>query len=244
MKAFLLAAGLGTRLKPFTDHHPKALASVNGLTLLERAIRTLQKYEVHEFVINIHHFGHQIKDFLEENKGFGSRFYISDESEQLLETGGALLHARPFFEKTAHILMINVDILSNIDLRQFIHYHLVHDSLATLAVQNRDSSRQLLFEKNNQDEAILKAWINKKTQEFKPAHIQDVNLNWEALSFSGIQLLRSEILDLIRQSGKFSIIDAYLDLMQDQKIIGYDHTGDLLIDAGKPENIQKAEKYF
>lgn len=244
MKAFLLAAGLGTRLKPFTDNHPKALATINGKTLLERAIRNLQKFKIYDFVINVHHFGDQIIDFLNENNGFGSRYEISDESQALLETGGGLLFAKEYFKNTDHILMLNVDILSNIDLKSMIHYHLVHSNLATLAIQKRNSSRQLMFEYNDQEELQLKAWYNQQTQVIKPENYSSLQNNWEGYSFSGIQILNIEILNFIQQTGKFSIIDTYLDLMNQHKIVGFDHSGDLLIDAGKPESIQEAEQFF
>lgn len=244
MKAFLLAAGLGTRLKPFTDNHPKALATINGITLLEKAIRNLQKFKIYDFVINIHHFGDQIIDFLNKNNGFGSRFEISDESQNLLETGGGLLFAKDYFKNTDNILMLNVDILSNIDLKLMIQYHLIHNNLATLAIQKRNSSRQLMFELNDNEELQLKAWYNHQTKAIKPENYLTLQNNWEGYSFSGIQILKTEILEYIQQTGKFSIIDTYLDLMNQHKIVGFDHTGDLLIDAGKPESIQEAEQYF
>ncbi|MBX9450132.1 MAG: NTP transferase domain-containing protein [Taibaiella sp.] len=244
MKAFLLAAGLGTRLRPFTDHHPKALAQVNGKTLLEWNIRTLQKFGIQEFVINVHHFGDQIKDFLMQNEGFGSRYHISEESEELLETGGALLHAREFLSNADHILMMNVDILSNIDLKQFIQFHLIHNRTGTLAVQDRASSRKLLFGLNEQEEYELKAWINTRDGQIKPPSVPALDPEWRAFSFSGIQLLKGSVLDHITHTGKFSIIDAYLDIIDRKKIIAYDHTGDIMIDVGKPESLEEAQKVF
>lgn len=244
MKAFLLAAGLGTRLKPFTDHHPKALAKVNGRTLLEWNIKKLQQFDINEFIINIHHFGEQIVDYLKENDGFGSRYHISDETDELLDTGGALLHAKKLLEPVDHILMMNVDILSNIDLKAFIQFHLIHNHIATLAVQNRNSSRKLVFELNEQEEYVLRGWKNTQTGETKP---QGQNFDAEqftAFSFSGIQLLNGAFLDEITHRGKFSIIDTYLDVIQRKSIIAYDHSGDILIDAGKPENLIEAEKIF
>lgn len=243
MKALLLAAGLGTRLKPFTDHHPKALAKVNGKTLLEWNILKLQKFGIHEFIINVHHFGDQIVDFLKEHDGFGSRFHISDESEELLDTGGALLFAKPLLEQVNHILMMNVDILSNIDLKEFIQFHVIHNRAATLAVQDRNSNRKLLFEKNEQEEFELRAWRNEQSGAVRPENVDNLE-SLTAYSFSGIQILKRSFLDEITHQGKFSIIDAYLDIMTRKKIIAYDHTGDILIDAGKPESLIEAEKYF
>lgn len=243
MKAFLLAAGLGTRLKPFTDHHPKALVKVGGVTLLERSIRKLQKFEINEFVINVHHFADQIKDFLAENEGFGSRYTISDESDELLETGGAVKKAAPLFGNTENILMMNVDILSNIDLRSLIQYHLVHNPYATLAVQERNSTRKMLFEENDRDELVLKGWKNTENNELKPLGLNVSHITKE-YAFSGIQIIHTDMIKSMKRTGKFSIVDAYLDLMSDHKILGYDHTQDIVIDAGKPEAIEQAEKIF
>lgn len=243
MKAFLLAAGLGTRLKPFTDKHPKALATINGTTVLERNIKTLQKFGINEFVINLHHFADQIIAFLEEHNGFGSRFVISDERQELLETGGALLHARPLLENTDHIIMMNVDIISNIDLKQMIQFHLVHQPIATLAVQERTSDRQLLFEKNDRDECVLRGWVNEKDNIFKPADLPDTtDGTLYKKAFSGIQIINTEFYNELTFSGKFSIIDAYLDVMDRKTILGFDHTGDIMLDIGKPERLAEAEK--
>jgi len=244
MKAFLLAAGLGTRLKPFTDNHPKALATINGTTVLEWNIKKLQKFGINEFVINVHHFPEQIINFLEENNGFGSRYIISDESQELLETGGALLHAQEYLAKTDHILMMNVDIISNIDLKQLIQFHLVHQPLASLAVQKRTSSRQLLFQHNDREEWVLKGWHNNTENVYRPAEIaDDTDLSqYQAMAFSGIQIINSDFYKYLRLTGKFSIIDAYLDIMQEQPILGYDHTGDIMLDIGSADKLMEAEK--
>lgn len=244
MKAFLLAAGLGTRLKPFTDHHPKALATVNGKTVLEWNINKMQKFGINEFVINVHHFPEQIIEFLEENNGFGSRYFISDESEALLETGGALLHAKSFLQNTDHILMMNVDIISNIDLKQLIQFHLVHQPLATLAVQKRNSSRQLLFKENDREELVLKGWKDVNKGIYKPELIAD-SLELESMqemAFSGIQIINTDIYTELTHTGKFSIIDAYLDIMTRRPILGYDHSGDIMLDIGSMEKLAEAEK--
>lgn len=244
MKAFLLAAGLGTRLKPFTDHHPKALAPINDTTVLEWNIKKLQKFGINEFVINIHHFPEQIIQYLEDNKGFGSRYFISDESDELLETGGALLHAKSFLENTDHILMMNVDIISNIDLKQLIHFHLIHQPIATLAVQNRESSRQLLFDLTDRDELILKGWKNENNNSFKPEGVENNEAfsQWKMKAFSGIQIINTEFYNELTHTGHFSIIDAYLDVMNRKPIMGYDHTGDIMLDIGSADKLAEAEK--
>lgn len=239
MKAFLLAAGFGTRLKPFTDHHPKALASVNGQSLLERGIRKLQNSGVYDVVVNVHHFAEQIIETLQVNKGFGSRFEISDERDAVLETGGGLLKARPFLEGAVNFVVMNVDILSNIDLQQLIQHHQQQKALATLAVMQRDATRKLVFDENMQ----LYGWKNLTTESYRGADITP-DQHLQDFAFSGIQVMQAEIFQHIRFQGKFSLIDLYLDLAPFQKICGYDHSGDLLLDVGKPDQLEKAKTLF
>src|SRR5690554_2652399 len=133
MKAFLLAAGLGTRLKPFTDYHPKALAKVNGKTLLEHNIKNLQGFGIWDIIVNVHHFADQIIDLLKKENGFGSKVQISDETSELLETGGGLLKARPFLKNESDFLIMNVDILSDIDLTKMMEFHKNKNATITLA---------------------------------------------------------------------------------------------------------------
>lgn len=239
MKAFLLAAGLGTRLKPFTDQHPKALAPVHGRSLLEWNIRNLQRFGIYDIVVNVHHFGGQIVDLLEKEKGFGSRVEISDESDAVLETGGGLKKAIPFFKGAGTILIMNVDILSNFDLDRMRKEHSSNGADATLAVQQRETSRYFLFDKNMQ----LQGWQNTKTGEQKiPGHAGIADL--KPYAFSGIHLMEEHLLSHIRQEGKFSLVDVYLDLCNTQKITGWDHTGDALLDVGKPESLERAAALF
>ncbi|MFT4063050.1 MAG: NTP transferase domain-containing protein [Edaphocola sp.] len=237
MKAMLLAAGLGTRLKPFTDSKPKALAPVNGQSLLERNIRYLQRFGINDVVVNVHHFARQIIDTLKENDGFGSRYQISDEADAVLETGGGLLHAAPFLQSEACFLLMNVDMLSNIDLGKLIAYHQEHGLLATLAVQQRDSSRQFLFDGKGR----LAGWHNSVTGEYKPA---TVSRHLAAMAFSGIQVVSGKIFEYIKFTGKFSLVDLYLDLCPTHGILAYDHTGDVLLDVGKPESLALAARLF
>ena len=154
MKAFIFAAGKGTRLKPFTNHHPKALAQVNNIPLLERNIKYLQSSGINDFVINIHHFGEQILDFLAKNKNFGANIQISNERQELLETGGALVFAKKLLEQDEHILIMNVDILTQLNISNFINFHLKSKNLVTLAVSKRESSRKLLFNKKNMSHKV------------------------------------------------------------------------------------------
>lgn len=238
MKAMILAAGLGTRLKPFTDQHPKALAPVNGKSLLELNIRNLQQFGIYDIVVNVHHFADQIIATLKANDGFGSRYQISDETSAVLETGGGIKNAIPLFEAEDDILICNADILSAIDIDELISYHKYHGSSATLAVQDRASSRKLLFDQNNN----LKGWINTATQETKPIDLD--TSAYLAKAFSGIQILHKKFYKNIALNGKFSIIDAYLNIMDTHQIKCFDHTGDLLLDVGKPEALEKAQALF
>jgi NDP-sugar pyrophosphorylase family protein len=237
MKAMIFAAGLGTRLKPFTNEHPKALAPINNRTLLEWSIRYLQQYDIHEVIVNVHHFADQIIDTLKKNEGFGSRYTISDERAMVLETGGGLKFAHQFFEHEKALLVMNVDILTNLNLHRLIAFHEKEQAAATLAVTKRSSSRHLLFNENMQ----LCAWENTQTKEQKIARNES---NLQPFAFSGIQIIGNELLHAMHHEGKFSIIDEYLYQAQQHSIVGFDHSGDTLIDVGKPESLEKAAQLF
>ena len=236
MKAMIFAAGMGTRLQPFTDNHPKALAQVNGVPLLERNIKYLQSYGINDFVINIHHFGGQILAFLAENDNFGANIEISNESDELLETGGGLLFARRFLENEKTFLIMNVDILTDLNITNFINIHELKGGMVTLAVSDRDSTRKLMFN----DKMYLKGWKNLTTN--KKTVVGGI-FKLRELAFSGVHCVNSEIFTKITRTGKFSIVDEYLDLMKEDIIIGYQHTANL-IDVGKPESVAEAEKLF
>jgi N-acetyl-alpha-D-muramate 1-phosphate uridylyltransferase len=236
MKAMIFAAGLGTRLKPFTDHHPKALAEVNGKTLLEHTIRYLQKHGIEDVVVNVHHFADQIEEVVNENSGFGSWVTISDEREAVLETGGGLLKAAAHFEGEEDFVVINVDVLTNLDLGRMMAFHQDTDALATLAVMERQSSRQLLFD----EFMILCGWTNTQTGEQK---ISREVLSLKPFAFSGVQVLSKEIFSM-PFTGKFSMIDVYLHFAKEHMIKGFDHTGNVFIDVGKPESLEKAGYLF
>lgn len=236
MKAMLLSAGLGTRLKPFTLEHPKALFPVNGIPLLQRNIEYLAGYGITEIVVNVHHFAEQIIDFVNK-RNFGVKITISDERDAILETGGGLLKAREYLEDAGLFVLMNVDILTDLELDRVIDFHQAKENLVSLAVSRRKSSRMFLL-----DEAMrLCGWRNKQNGEEK------IMLQKEPLqefAFSGIHILNSDIFKSIRQQGKFSIIDTYLDLAGDFFIEGYDHTGISVLDVGKPEAKEIAEKMF
>ena len=236
MKALIFAAGKGTRLKPFTDHHPKALALVNGIPLLERNIKYLQSYGIQDFVINVHHFGDQIVDFLKKNDNFGSNIEIYDEKDELLETGGGLVFARKFLDDGEDFLILNADILTDLNIKDFVDYHKKSKDFVTLAVSDRKSGRKLLFN----EKLILRGWLNVSTGEQRLA---EFNKGFKALAFSGIHCINPAIFDKIKRKGKFSIMEEYLDLMHAEKIHAYRHTANL-IDVGKPESIALAEEYF
>lgn len=235
-KALIFAAGKGTRLKPFTDSYPKALALVNNVPLLERNIKYLQNFGVTEFVINVHHFGEQIVEFLEKNNHFGAKIDISDEKDELLETGGGLLFAQKYLENEENFLIMNADILTDLNIHELVKFHETHLPLATLAVSDRNSSRKLFFN----SEMVLKGWMNKNSGETKMA---EFNNNFKELAFSGIHCINSSIFDKIKRRGKFSIMEEYLDLMFDNEILGFQHEA-RLIDVGRPESVIEAEKYF
>ena len=235
-KALIFAAGKGTRLKPFTDSHPKALALVNDVPLLERNIKYLQSFGVAEFVINVHHFGEQIVEFLEKNNLFGAKIDISDEKDELLETGGGLLFAQKYLENEDNFLIMNADILTDLNIHELVKFHETHLPLATLAVSDRNSSRKLFFN----SEMVLKGWMNKNSGETKMA---ELNNDFKELAFSGIHCINSSIFDKIKRRGKFSIMEEYLDLMFDNEILGFQHEA-RLIDVGRPESVIEAEKYF
>ena len=249
MRAMILAAGLGTRLKPFTDFHPKALAQVNGKSLLQRNIEYLQSFGIKEVVVNVHHFAQQIIEAVKINAGWGSQVFISDETAEVLETGGGVLFAKDFFEIEENFLVMNADILTNLDIDKLKAADKVlsegdHNYIATLAVTNRASSRNLLFTA----EGNLIGWRNNSSREEKwsasmtndstesPAYI--------AKAFSGIQILHSSFFTNLSMNGKFSLIEAYLALASKGSIGYYDHSDSILLDVGKPENIEKAEAIF
>ncbi|TXF76191.1 NDP-sugar synthase [Chryseobacterium sp.] len=236
MKALIFAAGKGTRLKPFTDHHPKALAVVNGIPLLERNIKYLQGFGINDFVINVYHFAEQIINFLKKNDNFGAQIQISDEKEELLETGGGLIFAKKFLQDGNDFLIMNADILTDLNISDLVKYHQKNEDFATLAVSDRTSSRKLFF---NPD-MILRGWLNVQTGEQRLA---EFNKGFKALAFSGVHCINPAIFGKIKRTGKFSIMEEYLDLMLTERIHGFEHNA-RLIDVGRPESVLEAEKYF
>jgi MurNAc alpha-1-phosphate uridylyltransferase len=236
MKAMIFAAGLGTRFRPWTDHHPKALALINEKTLLQRNIEYLQQYGITDVVVNVHHFADQIKDEIKKHRGWGSDIVISDESDEVLETGGGLLKAKELLGNET-FLTINVDILTDANLKSFLSAHQQESSLITLATTNRKTSRYLLFNKYNR----LCGWRNTATNEER---ISIEAVAYEERAYSGLAIFEPEIFGLIPLTGKFSLIDVYLALAHENKIAGFDHSESKLLDVGKPESVEIAENLF
>jgi NDP-sugar pyrophosphorylase family protein len=236
MKAMILAAGLGTRLKPFTDKHPKALAIVNGKTLLQRNIEYLSSFGFTDIIVNVHHFAEQVINTLKHNNGFGAAITISNEEDKVLETGGGLLKAKDFFDEKPFALM-NVDVLTNLDLLVMMKQHKQLKGVATLAVTSRITTRYFLFN----DEGLLCGWKNIKTNEQKMSREESI---YREKAFSGVHIISPELFKMIPFKGKFSLVDVYLYVAKSEDLYAFDHSGEKFIDVGKPESIAKAEQLF
>ncbi|MDR0414138.1 MAG: nucleotidyltransferase family protein [Prevotellaceae bacterium] len=238
MKAIILAAGLGTRLKPATDSVPKALITVGGTPLLEYNLKYLAAQGVTQFIVNVHHKADMVEDFLQRNGSFGLDVTISDEREQLLDTGGGLKHAAWFFDDGKPFLVYNVDIITSLNVQQLYAHHVQSDSvLATLAVSHRSSSRYFLFDAGHR----LYGWRNVKTGEERRALTTTKELI--LMAFNGIHVVNPEIFSHLHAFGdKFSIVDAYLSLAAERYIAGYDMQGEQWLDAGTPEMLKKANE--
>lgn len=235
-RAMILSAGLGTRFKPWTDHHPKALALVNGKSLLQRNIEYLRQFGVRNVVVNVHHFAEQIISAIEKNNGWGSNVSISDEKEEVLETGGGVLKAKPLL-KGNRFITLNVDILTDADLGRMMNFHLQQGALITLATTERKTSRYLLFNGDNR----LCGWRNTATGDERISFPSDVLIQ---KAYSGLAIFEPVVFDLIEFKGKFSLIDVYLSLASKQKIVGFDHSGGKLVDVGRTESVEVASALF
>ena len=238
----IFAAGLGTRLKPLTDSMPKALVPVAGKPMLEHVIIKLKNAGFHEIVINVHHFADQIIHFLKEKDNFGIDIHISDETECLLDTGGGIKKAASFFTDGEPILIHNVDILSNMDLKGLYTYHQTSENDATLLVSFRKTARYLLFNHENR----LCGWINKDTHQTKPENFVYKPEEQKEYAFSGIHVISPTLFNYMGDdwSGKFSIIDFYLQNCSKARLGGYTTDNLQIIDIGKPETLEKAEAFI
>ena len=237
VRGIIFSAGLGTRFKPWTDKHPKALAIVNGKSLLQRNIEYLQKYNINDVVVNVHHFPDQIIKAIEKNNGWGSNIIISDESNEVLETGGGLLKAKPLLEQNDYFISLNVDVLTDLNLNALIAFHQEKKPLVSFAVTQRKTSRYILMN----EEKRMCGWKNSTTGEEKIV-VPDQSLN--PFAYSCVVVYQTEIFSKIKQRGKFSIMDTYLDLAADNLILGYEHSGDKWVDVGRVESVLIAEQLF
>ena len=253
--AMIFSAGLGTRFKPWTDNHPKALAVVNGKSLLQRNIEYLQHHGIKDVIVNVHHFAEQIENAIVENDGWGSNILVRDERDELLETGGGLLKAKDLFAPGERFITCNVDILTNLDIRKLLNFHEANNALISFGVTNRKTSRYLLLDENNR----LCGWRNTKAGEEKtPGKSikigatsapkgETANFPLIEKAYSCVVVFEYDIFRLMEEAGftgKFSLIDVYLKLAADHLILGFDHSGDRLVDVGKPESVAVAESLF
>jgi MurNAc alpha-1-phosphate uridylyltransferase len=233
MKAMIFAAGLGTRLRPLTNDRPKAMVEINGMPLLEIIIRRLRHYGYREIIVNVHHYSEMIIDFLKEKKHFGIDISVSDETGMVLETGGGLQKASWFFEDGAPFLVHNVDILTDLNYHDLMAFHHQNKAIATLATRNRTTSRYLLFNNKN----VLSGWKNIKTEEVKMSRGAFEEMN--PFAFSGIHIIDPKLFTHFTRTGKFSIIDTYLDVAKTEIIAGFDHSDGIWLDVGKPDALAK-----
>jgi NDP-sugar pyrophosphorylase family protein len=234
MKAMILAAGLGSRLRPLTDSMPKVLLEAGPYTLLEFAIRKLKAAGFDELIINVHHMAPMVISYLKENHNFGCQIAISDESEALLDTGGGISKASWFFDDGKPFLVYNADIVGDMNLSEFYNQHLKHNGLATLSVRHRKTSRYLLF---NSDMRLC-GWENTESGEKRIAIPETKTM---AYPFSGIHVIDPQIFDFMNK-GRFSIIDTYLELAKNHLIKGWVDDSELWADAGKPDSLGKARE--
>ena len=234
MQAMIFAAGLGTRLRPFTNDRPKAMVEVAGKPLLEHAIRTVAKFGFNEIVVNVHHFAHQIVDFINSKNWEEITIHISDETDLLLDTGGGLKKAGKWLQK-APFLVYNTDIITNLNLQKLYEYHLLHRPLATLAVRNRISSRYLLFD----DQDTLSGWRNTKTEAIRYCR---PSANYHDFAFSGIHVIDPEIFNYMPEEAVFSIIDVYLNAGATRVIKAFNHSDSFWMDVGRVKDLERADE--
>ena len=238
MRAMILAAGLGTRLRPLTENRPKALVEVGGRTLLEITLARLRSVGISDVIVNTHYFAGMVREYLERNKNFGMNVALSDE-EVLLDTGGGLKKAAYFFlEQSASseepFLLHNVDVISTIDFGQMLQFHTEHHALATLAVQDRKTSRYLLFQQDSE-------LCGRRSASDSSVELVLPSQNVRALAFCGIHVISPRFLSMMTEKDAFSIIASYLRLAAlGQKVIGFRADEYYWRDLGTPENVARA----
>ena len=240
MKAMVLAAGLGTRLRPLTNDRPKALVEVGGRTLLEITLSRLREFGIREVIVNVHHFGDMVVEYLKKNDNFGMRIEVSRE-EELLDTGGGLKKAAWFFledsaESDEPFILHNVDVISTIDLGRMAQFHTEHQALATLAVQERETSRYLLFDEH------MQLCGRRAGRDGVPELVRSCQ-QAEALGFSGVHVISPRLLSMMTEDGAFSIVPTYLRLAaQGENILGFRADEYYWRDLGRPENVARTER--
>ena len=240
MKAMILAAGLGTRLRPLTNDRPKALVEIAGRTLLEISLTRLHDFGIREVVVNVHHFADLVIAYLKANDNFGMRIEVSRE-DTLLDTGGGLKKAAWFFLEDSGLIdqpfiLHNVDVVSTIDLRRMVQFHTEHRALATMAVQDRETSRYLLFDEHLQ-------LCGRQAGRDREAELVRTSQRTEALAFSGIHVISPRLLDIMTEAGAFSIISTYLRLAaQGERVLAFRANEYYWRDLGRPENVAQAEQ--
>jgi NDP-sugar pyrophosphorylase family protein len=242
MKAMVLAAGLGTRLRPLTDHRPKALVEIDGRTLLEITLTRLGAFGVREVIINVHHFADMILEVLKTNKNFGMRIEVSRE-EVLLDTGGGLKKAAWFFLQDSKqadepFLLHNVDVISTIDFHRMVLWHKESLALATLAVEERETSRYLLFDEQLQ-------LCGRRAGKGQPDEFVRGPRDLQALAFTGIHVISPRLLTLMTEEGAFSVMNSYLRLAgQGENVLGFRADHYYWRDLGKPEQVRQAAEDY
>ncbi len=236
----ILAAGLGTRLRPLTDDRPKALVEVEGHTMLEITLSRLRALDIREVIINVHHFADKILEYLKANDNFGMHIEVSRE-DVLLDTGGGLKKAAYFFLEDSNgfdrpFILHNVDVISTIDLRRMVQFHTENQALATLAVQDRETSRYLLFDEQLQ-------LCGRRSGHDQKNELVRSSQQVEPLAFSGIHVISPRLFALMIEEGAFSIINSYLRLAgSGEKILGFRADEYYWRDLGRPDNLVQAAR--
>ncbi len=240
----VFAAGLGTRLKPYTLEHPKALVTVGGVPMLERVILKLKSDGINDIVVNVHHFASQIIEFIEQNNNFGINITISDESEKLLDTGGGVLKAKKLIDSDEPIVLYNADILSNVDLKAMLVQHCATNADVTLLATVRNTSRYLCFDRNTHN---LVGWTNTNTHETRPQGFKLTD-KIEMLAFGGVHIISPHVFHLLASytsEQKFSLTPFYIDSCRKMSIRSFTPVGNFVwFDVGKPETLAPAEAYI
>ena len=236
MKAMILAAGLGTRLRPLTDDKPKPLIPFMGVPMIEMIIHKLLAGGVDMIVVNIHHFADQLIAFMKSRKYFNGRVIFSDERDKLMDTGGGVLKARPYLEDDKPFILCNVDVHTNLDIPKLYGFHLKNDALASIAVTSRQTSRSLLFN----SEGCLAGWQHNQTGEQKIVRTHSGVLH--AYANSCVHIIDQDFFQLTRLQGIVSLTDIYLDLAAEHKITYFVHNNDFWYNLGLYESFMKAEK--